>query len=178
MTNEQGDQPERPSRPLWTLTEAATHCKVSRSTIRRYREQGKFPNAVKSPDRGWLVPVEDLLGAGLSPGRSIPEETTPTEPAQADSAHVQALEKDLIEVRSALNIERAHREAAERIAAERERGLTDLRAAMRMLEAARPPEPEETQQPAPAEPEPTRASEPQAEKPKKRRGWRSWFLGE
>src|SRR5690606_34453808 len=125
------------------------HCKVSRSTVRRYREQGKFPNAVKNPDRGWLVPVEDLLAAGLSPGRSIPEETMPSEPAQADSAHVQALEKDLAEARAALAIERAHREAAERVAAERERGLTDLRAAMRMIEDARPTEPEENQQPEP-----------------------------
>ena len=68
MITDQGAQ----QRPLWTLSESAQHCSVSRSTVRRYRETGKFPNAVKDPERGWIVPVGDLLAAGLRPGRSAP----------------------------------------------------------------------------------------------------------
>ncbi|GAA2705144.1 hypothetical protein GCM10010310_79840 [Streptomyces violaceolatus] len=37
---------------------------MSRTTIRRRREAGELPGAVRD-DRGWLIPVEDLLAAGF-----------------------------------------------------------------------------------------------------------------
>ncbi|MFB6878962.1 helix-turn-helix domain-containing protein [Streptomyces sp. NPDC056323] len=52
------------TRPMLTQREAATACGVSRTTIRR-RQAGDLPNAVEDPRRGWLIPVEDLLAAGL-----------------------------------------------------------------------------------------------------------------
>ncbi|MFD4483345.1 helix-turn-helix domain-containing protein [Streptomyces sp. NPDC058471] len=53
------------SRPLLTQREAATACGVSRSTIRRRREAGDLPGSKLDTERGWLVPVEDLLAAGF-----------------------------------------------------------------------------------------------------------------
>ncbi len=57
------------------------HCLLSRPTVRRYRETGKLPNAVKDAERGWIHPVGDLLAAGLRPGRSAPL----SEPAQSEN---------------------------------------------------------------------------------------------
>jgi hypothetical protein len=52
---------------LLTLTQAARRCDVSRSRLRRALDDGSLPNAVQSDDdRGtWLVPVSDLVDAGL-----------------------------------------------------------------------------------------------------------------
>ncbi|MBL3670620.1 hypothetical protein JL475_32565 [Streptomyces sp. M2CJ-2] len=36
---------------------------MSRTMIRRRREAGELPGAVLDDDRGWLIPVEDLLAA-------------------------------------------------------------------------------------------------------------------
>jgi len=127
MITEQGAQ----QRPSWTLSEAAQHCSVSRSTVRRYRETGKFPNAVKDPERGWIVPVGDLLAAGLRPGRSAPL----SEHAQSENGPAHDLAQRVIQLETQLTVERAQRAAVEQVAAERERSLADLRAALRMLEA-------------------------------------------
>ncbi len=134
MITEQGAQP----RPSWTLSEAAQHCSVSRSTVRRYRETGKLPNAVKDPERGWIVPVGDLLAAGLRPGRSAPL----SDHAQPENEPAHDLAHRVLQLETQLTVERAQRAAVEQVAAERERSLTDLRAALRMLEAGptRPPE--------------------------------------
>ncbi|WP_372434579.1 helix-turn-helix domain-containing protein [Arthrobacter cavernae] len=43
-------------RPAWTLSEAADRCGVSRSTVRRYRETGKFPGAYKTPPASGRFP--------------------------------------------------------------------------------------------------------------------------
>ncbi|MFI8221200.1 helix-turn-helix domain-containing protein [Streptomyces sp. NPDC085932] len=53
------------TRPLLTQREAAAAGGVSRTTIRRRREAGELPGAVLDDDRGWLIPVEDLLAAGF-----------------------------------------------------------------------------------------------------------------
>ena len=52
---------------LLTLTQAARRCGVSRSAVRRALDGGSLPGAVQSEDdRGtWLVPVPDLVAAGL-----------------------------------------------------------------------------------------------------------------
>ncbi|MEW1701039.1 helix-turn-helix domain-containing protein [Streptomyces sp. NPDC091278] len=62
------------SRPLLTQREAAEACGVSRSTIRRRREAGDLPGAVQDPERGWLIPVEALLAAGLRVNAPAPPE--------------------------------------------------------------------------------------------------------
>lgn len=133
MTSEQGNQ----RRPIWTLTEAAERCQVSRSTIRRYREQARFPNAFKDPRSGWMVPLTDLLAAGLNPAAppAHDEPNAPlTEHAHASIEHAQ----EVAQLRATLEIERAHRQAVEQIASERLTALDDLRTALRMIEAAKP----------------------------------------
>ena len=155
MITEQGAQ----QRPLWTLSESAQHCSVSRSTVRRYRETGKFPNAVKDPERGWIVPVGDLLAAGLRPGRSAPL----SEHAQSKNGPAHDLAQRIQQLETQLTVERAQRAAVEQVAAERERSLTDLRAALRMLEAGPTrPEPTSAVPVVPPGPEPTPSVPPAA----------------
>lgn len=129
MTSEQGNQ----SRLKWTLTQAAEQCSVSRSTIRRYRESGKFPNAEKIGGQ-WRIPVTDLIAAGLRPGKPAPPEELPTEQAHPGQSKSTEHDKELEDLRTQLRIEQAQRKAAEQIAAERESALEDMRRAMRMLE--------------------------------------------
>ena len=124
-------------RPSWTLSEAVERMEVSRSTLRRRLEAGAFPNAAQDPGGAWRVPLPDLLAAGFR-ARSTWKNDTLTELAQPeddlahDHAHelqtrINTLEQDLL-------IERAHRQAAERVAeAERNRAETALMA-LRMLE--------------------------------------------
>lgn len=125
-------------RPAWTLTEAVERTGVSRSTIRRYREAGKFPNAYKDRAGTWRFPLEDLLAVGLSPSEPTREQaqsrssdhdqSMPTEQAStASSEQVSKLEQ-------ALREERARADNAERLAASYLDNVQDLRRALRMLE--------------------------------------------
>lgn len=118
----------------WTLTEAAQQCSVSRSTIRRYREQGKLPNAEKTSDRGWIVPVTDLIAAGLTPGRPSPAQDVLTSQAQPAHPEPAQVAHEVEELRTQLRIERIKREAAEQLAAERSEALADMRIALRLIE--------------------------------------------
>ncbi|MEV6551804.1 helix-turn-helix domain-containing protein, partial [Streptomyces sp. NPDC051597] len=63
---------------------AADACGVSRTTIRRRREEGGLPGAVQDPHRGWLIPVEDLLAAGFrlnAPAGPDPDPSPAASPA-------------------------------------------------------------------------------------------------
>lgn len=62
------------TRPLLTQREAAAACGVSRTTIRR-REAAELSGAVLDDDRGWLIPVEDLLAAGFRLNAPAPPDT-------------------------------------------------------------------------------------------------------
>ncbi|MCP9963422.1 helix-turn-helix domain-containing protein [Streptomyces somaliensis] len=118
-------------RPMLSPREAAAACGVSRTTIRRRREDGAFPGAVQDERRGWLIPVEDLLAAGFRLNAPAPPDPDPAETSGAagvdggqgvpgDVAALQAaLERERLEHRLALAEERHGRELAE----ERERGL-------------------------------------------------------
>lgn len=159
------------SRPSWTIVEAAELCGVSKSTVRRYRESGKFPNAFKDTGGAWKIPIEDLLAVGWSP--VDPTQSVPSEPVQNDA------NERIAELERALELERVKREAAERISAQTQANLADLRTALKMLEGAAvsvPPTPVE--QPVSLPPERgqvnlhEQASEP-PEQPKRRRWWRS-----
>ena len=113
---------------------------MSRSTIRRRREAGDFPNAHQDAKGAWLVPLTDLLAAGLHPGSPTPP-TVEVEQAQTDA--------EVRDLRALLETERAQRRAAEQIAEERGRALDDLRSALRMIEARKPEAHELTQQQEP-----------------------------
>lgn len=140
------------NRPAWTLTEAVERTGASRSTIRRYREAGKFPNAYKDTAGAWRFPLEDLLAVGLSPSEPAREraqskaseqgQSTPTE--QSSSASAEQVSK----LEQALRNERTRADNAERLAASYLANVEDLRRALRMLEAGtgKPEQPTEQAQ--------------------------------
>jgi excisionase family DNA binding protein len=127
-----------------TVAEAAQVCGVSTSTIRRYLRGGRFPGARQAPSPvpgqpgHWRIPTDDILEAGLdwqqlTPSGHAEQHQAPGEPAGAwaDRDRVQALEH-------ALELERARRQAAEVLAAERARTIVTLEAALRAVERRRP----------------------------------------
>jgi predicted DNA-binding transcriptional regulator AlpA len=119
------------NRPAWTLTEAVQRTGASRSTLRRYLDAGKFPNAYKDTSKAWRFPLEDLLAAGLSVSEPPSErvQSLPTEQASiATAEQVRKLEQ-------ALRDERTRADNAERLAASYLDNVQDLRRALLMLEA-------------------------------------------
>lgn len=122
----QGDAPQRPS---YTLSEAADLCGVDRRTIRRHLDADRFPNAWREDDGNgpWRIPVTDLLAAGLQPGKPSPPDP-PTTDVAPEPDHVDRLRDRLAD---------AERRAAvaEAVAAERDRTIRAMEAALRALEA-------------------------------------------
>lgn len=129
------------NRPAWTITEAVERTDASRSTIRRYRDAGKFPHAYKDSGGVWRFPLEDLLAAGLrliDPAHAeqvnMPTEQvqkTPEQPSNELLGKVTELER-------ALAVERARNEGLERLAQAAQENVIDLRRALRMLEVGTP----------------------------------------
>jgi len=145
-------------RPNYTLTDAAALVGVSRSTIRRRREQGKFPNAFKTHDGEWMIPLTDLLTNGLKPessehvfereqaeqdsSASGPVTLTPLAQAAQAQAHTELahLREQLQLKDAALQVEQAKNEGlAQTLAATKQRA-DDLSLALRMIEQAKPKE--------------------------------------
>ncbi|MFF9594239.1 helix-turn-helix transcriptional regulator [Streptomyces sp. NPDC014646] len=152
------------TRPLLTQREAAAACGVSRTTIRRRREAGDLPGAVQDPQRGWLIPVDDLLAAGLRLHAPAPPDV-PSKDAEHDQEQeeqqVVALRAELDRMRTAHALELAEEMHGRKLAeAEttqlkerlRERGehIEDLQRAL----AALMPAPERTELPGPGVPVP------------------------
>jgi predicted DNA-binding transcriptional regulator AlpA len=138
------------NRPAWTLTEAVQRTGISRSTLRRYLDAGKFPNAYKDTSKAWRFPLEDLLAAGLSVSEPPAERAlnTPTEqPGAGTSEQVSKLEQ-------ALRDERTRADNAERLAASYLDNVQDLRRALLMLGAgtSKPEQTTEQAQSTPTEP--------------------------
>ncbi|MBQ0891332.1 helix-turn-helix domain-containing protein [Streptomyces sp. RM72] len=161
------------TRPLLTQREAATACGVSRTTIRRRREAGELPGAVLDDDRGWLIPVEDLLAAGFRLNAPAPPEEkgagdpapagTPQGTAPEDSAAALRTELERLRHEHALALaeERGARQLAEAEARHlqarlEERGahIEDLQRAL----AALTPAPDRAAIPRPAHPTPVPAA--------------------
>lgn len=129
------------TRPAWTLTEAVERTGASRSTLRRYRDAGKLPNAYKDTAGSWRFPLEDLLASGLKLTDPAHHEhvTTPNGHAQpAIEQPTPELQLKVMELEKALAVEKARNEGLERIAASAQANADDLRRALRMLEVSRP----------------------------------------
>jgi hypothetical protein len=127
------------SRPAWSLTEAVERTGASRSTIRRYREAGKFPNAYKDTAGVWRFPLEDLLAVGLSPSepaRERAQSKASEQPLSASTEHASTSSVEQVsKLEQALREERTRADNAERLAASYLANVEDLRRALRMLEA-------------------------------------------
>lgn len=65
------------------MSKAAKMAGVSLSTIKRKRAAGAFPNAQQADTGVWLIPVEDLLGAGYHLNRSTPITRQGSDPDQS-----------------------------------------------------------------------------------------------
>ncbi|MFE6632588.1 helix-turn-helix domain-containing protein [Streptomyces rochei] len=162
------------TRPLLTQREAAAACGVSRTTIRRRREAGELPGAVLDDDRGWLIPVEDLLAAGFRLNAPAPPDekkavgdpapaTTPQDAAPDESAAALRAELERLRHEHALALadERGARQLAEAEARhlqarldERGAHIEDLQRAL----AALTPAPDRAAIPRPAHPSPAPAA--------------------
>jgi Helix-turn-helix domain len=134
------------SRPVWTIKEAAERCAVSTSTVRRYREAGRFPNAFKDTAGTWKVPLEDLLAVGwrprdptLSTLTELPLSTLSERPPEQPNEQEQT--DRIRELEQTLALERARADHLERIAALAQANAEDLRMALRMLEGRKPEQP-------------------------------------
>lgn len=129
------------NRPAWTITEAVERTDASRSTIRRYRDAGKFPHAYKDSGGVWRFPLEDLLASGLRLIDPAHAEHVTTASEQAQPAPEQAsneLLSKVSELERELAVERARNEGLERLAQAAQENVIDLRRALRMLEVGTP----------------------------------------
>lgn len=151
------------SRPLLTQREAAAACGVSRSTIRRRREAGDLPGAVLDDQRGWLVPVEDLIAAGFrlhAPAAPEPSSATAGKGSGQDQDQVAALRAELAQVQHELALAWAETRHLTARLDERGQHIEDLQRALAALTRApdraalAPPEhlPPHPAVPAPARP--------------------------
>lgn len=109
-----------------SITEAAVACAVSRDTIKRRLRSGRFPNARRSVQDGqtaWLIPVGDLIDAGLQPSldsarASDADDGWDARRRRADrlraaSDRVRQLEQQLLELRVELAQAEGRAQAAE-----------------------------------------------------------------
>lgn len=105
----------------------------------------------------WRIPVEDLLAVGWKP--------VDTYEAPAERALSTPSERER-ELEALLEVERAKRAAAERVADMAQQNADDLRMALRMIEAAPVVQPEPVVEQVQRQP-----TEAPAEAPAKRRWW-------
>jgi hypothetical protein len=125
--------PEQPGHPpLLSLTAAARTAGVSRSTLRRRLSEGAFSGAQRDAQGAWLIPVTDLIQAGLSPAVTPPTSTPMSMPVNG-VVSLPDLPVRVAELEAELATERLKREAAERLATERLDRVEDLRLALRAL---------------------------------------------
>lgn len=134
-------------RPSWSLTQAAAETGISLSTLKRKKQGGAFPNAHKDHEGRWLIPVTDLIAAGLRPGRPRPPDQlstaqTPTEPVSElrqeliDLLQQRTPDAELAEYRRRAEVAEAKLEGAQARLEERQRLVEALQSALRQLEAA------------------------------------------
>lgn len=145
------------TRPSLTIAQAIEQFNLSRTTVRRNIESGRFPNATKDTQGRWTIPVDDLVAAGV-----LPRKTWLNEPAHEGGhlAHHEHAHNALTPAQSLQSLmanelahpenerahELAHREtriaqleaeltAEKRLREAAETNANDLRTAMRMIEA-------------------------------------------
>lgn len=134
----------------FTLTTAAEACRVSRKTVTRRLDQLQEGGAYKNDSGAWVIPLQALLHAGLSPGR--PSSPDAGNSGRQDTPGSNGGVPGGVSPRESELLRRA--EVAEALASERADRITDLagqisdlRHVLKMLEAA--PSATQTVEPAP-----------------------------
>lgn len=160
-----------PERPSWGVQQAARECGVSAATIRRRIKDGSFPSAEQGAKGAWLIPVTDLIAAGLNPGQPSPPDhsqrvVTDLTHAENDHSHDYG-QRASSQVESYAQLEQkllSEQREVEHLRTQvhtLQNNLDDLRTAMRMLEPAA----HDRQNTATPEPEKTAAEQPTPEPP-------------
>jgi len=141
------------SRPLLTIAQVVDQFDLSRATVRRGIESGRFGGSHKDQQGRWLVPVESLVAVGIKPRKTWLE--GPTNRVATELAHERIHEhtRGQKPTENGLATELAHREtelahstsriaqleaqleSEKRLREAAERNSEDLRTALRMLEA-------------------------------------------
>lgn len=124
------------------MREAVERTGVSRSTLRRRLDQGRFPGAYLDQAGQWRIPLTDLLAAGLTPVQPSIQRAA-TDIAQSenelshDVAHVNQvnLENRIKTLEISLATERAHRVASEQVALAHEKRAETAERALLMIES-------------------------------------------
>jgi len=143
-----------------TIKQAVTETQSSESTIKRRLLGGAFPDARQDTDGRWLIPVTDLVAAGLRPGKRAKPDPLPTQLIQLENLHAENAD-----LRTRLAV-------AEAVSGERERIIGVQERMLRMLEAGQPVPAAE---PASAAPVPLAQLQPQAEQVPRAPEGRGWL---
>lgn len=142
------------SRPLLTIVQVVEQFDVSRATVRRGIENGRFPGAAKDSQGRWMVPVEALIASGIKPRKTWLTEGT-HERAHGSQEVANPLQNLVAAERAHSANEHAHNasritqleaelSAEKLLRAAAERNAEDLRTALRMIEARPSPAPAAT----------------------------------
>lgn len=120
-----------PTERMFTASSAAKECKVGRSTVHRYLEQGRLSGAEQDEDGVWQIPLSALLSVGWTPGRSAPtvdgDRERDRDKARDSDRHVSLevhhLTVELEQARAEARVQSAKVDALERVLAHYERQL-------------------------------------------------------
>lgn len=134
---------------LLTMARAAQLCDVNKSTIVRRRQRGDFPHAQKKDDGTWVIPVADLIAAGLTDKVGQPTNPPENHTASARDAHtptgtdaMHQLEEENTRLKAQLGMQNTlHQRDVQHhqdMLAHKDATITALQTAIRALEAPRP----------------------------------------
>jgi hypothetical protein len=106
--------------------------------MRRHRDVLLAHGATRH-DASWSIPVTALIAAGLMPNVTPPDASgdvpvTPVMTGHGDGSMTRHDDAEVVELRHQLALERARREAAEQVAAERQHIIDVQAQALRLLE--------------------------------------------
>lgn len=149
-------------RPKFTIAQITEQFDLSRSTVRRGINNGRFPNATKDHHGRWIVPVDDVLNAGYKPRKTWLNEGSHDhghEPgSQSGHDHgqgsqtlsddnKQAVATDHGQLENELAHERAQVDKLKALLEAERAHVESLRMALRMIEPSKSDEPKEAPTP-------------------------------
>lgn len=125
-----------PERPALTLSQAAKATGKHRNTVRNSLVADRFPNAYRDGAGTWRIPVADLLAVGWTLYAPTPADDESGAATASTSTSTPATDDELERLRAEVQDLRRRMELAEAIAAERERIVERLLAAIPALPPA------------------------------------------